>query len=160
MMFMAYFSPANRMARRIGHLARRGTARLVMAGKSDNNATIGAARSMYAYLLGCSAKVWEFTACKLHMKLIVIDDAVYFGSANFDMRSLYVNLELMLRIEDAALADRMRKFIRWHIAASEEITPQVNKRRATLFNRLRWNMAWFLVAVVDYNVSRRLNLGL
>lgn len=159
-MVMAYFSPANRMARRIGKLARRGTARLVMAGKSDNNATIGAARSMYDYLLGCSAKVWEFTACKLHVKLIVIDDAVYFGSANFDMRSLYVNLELMLRIEDAALADRMRKFIDWHIANSEEITPQVNKRRATLLNRLRWNLAWFLVTVVDYNVSRRLNLGL
>ncbi|WP_332872614.1 phospholipase D-like domain-containing protein [Allopontixanthobacter sediminis] len=159
-MVMAYFSPASRMARRIGNLARRGTARLVMAGKSDNNATIGAARSMYAYLLGCSARVWEFTACKLHTKLIVIDDAVYFGSANFDMRSLYVNLELMLRIEDAALADRMRKFIGWHIAASEEITPQVNRRRATLFNRIRWNLAWFIVAVVDYNVSRQLNLGL
>ncbi|MDZ4306901.1 phosphatidylserine/phosphatidylglycerophosphate/cardiolipin synthase family protein [Allopontixanthobacter sp.] len=159
-MVMAYFSPASRMARRIGHLARRGSVRLVMAGKSDNNATIGAARSMYDYLLGCSAKIWEFTLCKLHTKLIVIDDAVYFGSANFDMRSLYVNLELMLRIEDAALADRMRTFIGWHIAASEEITPQLNKRRATLFNRFRWNLAWFLVAVVDYNVSRRLNLGL
>lgn len=159
-MVMAYFSPASRMARRIGNLARRGAANLVMAGKSDNSATIGAARSLYAYLLDCRAKIWEFTACKLHTKLIVVDDAVYFGSANFDMRSLYVNLEVMLRIEDAALAGRMREFIGHQIIASEEITPQMNRRRATLFNRIRWNFAWFLVAVVDYNVSRRLNLGL
>jgi cardiolipin synthase len=54
----------------------------------------------------------------------------------------------------------MRDFISHQIAASEEITPQVNRRRATLFNRIRWNVAWFLVTVVDYNVSRRLNLGL
>jgi len=159
-MMMAYFSPASRMNKRIGKLAKRGEVRLVMAGKSDNNATVGATRSLYYYLLGCGARVWEFMGCKLHTKLIVVDDAVYFGSANFDMRSLYLNLELMLRIEDAALAQRMRDFITEHLAASEEITPQSNQRRATLFNRIRWNFAWFLVAVVDYNVSRRLNLGL
>ncbi len=159
-MVMAYFSPASRMTRRIGNLARRGTVHLVMAGKSDNNATIGATRSLYDYLLGTGAKIWEFTACKLHTKLIVVDDAVYFGSANFDMRSLYLNLEVMLRIEDAALAGRMREFIGHQITASEAITPQLNRYRATLFNRIRWNFAWFLVSVVDYNVSRRLNLGL
>ncbi len=159
-MMMAYFSPSNTMTRRIGRMAKRGSVRLIMAGKSDNNATIGATRSLYHYLLGHGAKVWEFMACKLHAKLIVVDDAVYIGSANFDMRSLYVNLELMLRIEDAALADRLRDFIGQHLAASEEITPQSNEQRATIFNRIRWNLAWFLVAVVDYNVSRRLNLGL
>lgn len=159
-MVMAYFSPASGMSRRIGRLARRGTARLVMAGKSDNNATIGATRSMYHYFLRRGVRVWEFTPCKLHTKLIVVDDAVYFGSANFDMRSLFVNLELMIRIEDAHLADRMRDYIAHHRAASLEITPQLNKQRATVFNRLRWNIAWFLVAVVDYNVTRRLNLGL
>lgn len=159
-MMMAYFSPAHKMTRRIGKLAKRGAVRLVMAGKSDNNATVGATRSLYHYLLGHGVKVWEFMACKLHTKLIVVDDAVYIGSANFDMRSLYVNLELMLRIEDAALAERMREFISQQLTASEEITPQLNMQRATVFNRIRWNFAWFLVAVVDYNVSRRLNLGL
>ncbi len=159
-MMMAYFSPASRMVRRIGRVASQGQTRLLMAGKSDNNATIGATRSLYHYLLSRRARVWEFTACKLHTKLIVIDDAVYFGSANFDMRSIYLNLEVMLRIEDAALAAKMRDFITLHLPASTQITPALHKRRATLFNRLRWNLSWFLVAVVDYTVSRRLNLGL
>ena len=159
-MMMAYFSPPKRLQRRIARIAEKGDTRLVMAGKSDNNATIGATRALYRYLLKRDARIWEFGACKLHTKLIVLDDAVYVGSANFDMRSLYLNLELMLRIEDAALADRMRDFVSQHLPASEAITPALHKQRSTLWNRLRWRLSWFLVAVMDYTVTRRLNLGL
>ena len=159
-MVMAYFSPPNKLLRRIGDIASRGKARLVMAAKSDNGATIGATRSLYHYLLKRGCEIREFTPCKLHMKIVVLDDAVYVGSANFDMRSLYVNLELMLRIEDAALADRLRDFIGRHDEASDRITREKHKRQATFWNRIRWNLSWFLVAVVDYNVARRLNLGL
>ena len=159
-MFMAYFSPPKSLLKRIGRIGRTGEVRLLMAAKSDNNATLGATRSLYSFLLQQGVRIWEFTPCKLHTKLIVVDDAVYLGSANFDMRSLYVNLELMLRIEDAELADRMREFISSHIAHSEAITPEKHRRNATLWNRIRWNLGWLLVSVIDYNVSRRLNLGL
>lgn len=159
-MMMAYFAPSFRLMGRIGRIARKGEARLVMAGKSDNAATIGAARALYHYLLKRHARIWEFAPCKLHSKLIVLDDVVYVGSANFDMRSLYINLELMLQIKDAALAERMRGFISQHIAAAEEITPALHARRATVWNRLRWRLSWLLVSVVDYTVTRRLNLGL
>ncbi len=159
-MLMAYFSPPFSLLRRIARVAKKGRTRLVMAAKSDNGATIGATRSLYKYLLKRGAKIWEFQPCKLHTKLIVLDDTVYIGSANFDMRSLYINLELMLRIEDAALATRMREFISQHIAASEAITPALHRSRATLWNRFRWFVGWLLVAVIDYTVTRRLNLGL
>ncbi|GGD72003.1 phospholipase D-like domain-containing protein [Croceicoccus mobilis] len=159
-MMMAYFSPHKRLVRRIARIAQRGSARLVMAGKSDNAATIGATRALYRYLLKRGTRIWEFQPCKLHTKLIVVDDAVYIGSANFDMRSLYLNLELMLRIEDAALAQRIREFIAQHLPASEEITPALHAARATWWNRLRWRLSWFLVGVADYTVSRKLNLGL
>jgi cardiolipin synthase A/B len=159
-MFMAYFSPSKRLLRRIGRIAQAGEARLVMAGKSDNNATLGATRSLYHYLLGKRAEIYEFTPCKLHTKLMVLDDAVYLGSANFDMRSLFINLEIMLRIEDAALAQRMREFIDTQAAASQRITPELHAKRATLWNRIRWNLGYLLVSVLDYTVSRKLNLGL
>ena len=159
-MFMAYFSPPKKLLRCIGQIASKGETRLLMAGKSDNAATLGATRSLYDYLLRKGAKIWEFSPCKLHTKLLVVDDTVYFGSANFDMRSLYLNLELMLRVEDADLAHRMRDFVSQHIAASEAITPEAHKKRATLWNRVRWNLGWLLVSVLDYTVSRRLNLGL
>lgn len=156
-MIMAYFSPSRRALKRVGAVARRGEARLVMAARSDNTATISASRALYNYLLKRRAKIWEFTPCKLHTKLIVLDDTVYLGSANFDMRSLYLNLEIMLRVNDAALAERMRGFVSHHIAASEAITPELHARRASLFNRMRWWLGWLLVTVVDYTVTRRLN---
>ena len=159
-MVMAYFSPPSHLLRRIGRIAAKGQTRLVMAAKSDNTATIGASRSLYRYLLRRKARIWEFSPTKLHSKLIVLDDVVYLGSANFDMRSLYLNLELMLEVKDAALAERMRVFISEHIAASEEITPALHKARATPWNRFRWWCGWVLVSVIDYTVSRRLNLGL
>ena len=157
--FMAYFSPPYTLLKRIARVAKKGQTRLLMAAKSDNGATIGATRSLYSYLLKRGAKIWEFSPCKLHTKLLVLDDAVYVGSANFDMRSLYLNLEIMLRIEDKAFADRMREFVSEHIEASEHITPELHRKRATLWNRIRWWAGWVLVSVIDYTVARRTNLG-
>lgn len=159
-MVMAYFSPSAGLLRRIARIGRTGEARLVLAGKSDNPATVGATRSLYTYLLKRKVRIWEFAPCKLHTKLIVIDDVTYLGSSNFDMRSLFLNLELMIRIDDAVLAERMRGFVAGHLPWSEEIVLAEHRRRATLWNRLRWGLSWFLVTVVDYTVSRRLNLGL
>ena len=159
-MLMAYFAPGPQVRKAMRKIARHGKTQLVLAGKTDNGATIGAARALYKRLLRAGARIYEFQPCKLHSKLIVIDDAVYIGSANFDMRSFHVNLEIMLRIEDAPLAERMRAHIAQHIAASVEVTPAVHAARATLLTRMRWWASWFLVSVVDYNVARRLNLGL
>ena len=100
----AYFSPSRTMLRRITGVGARGAARVVTAAKSDNNTTIGAARHTYWRLLKHGVEVYEYQPTKLHTKLIIVDDAVHIGSANFDMRSLYLNLEMMLRIEDAGFA--------------------------------------------------------
>lgn len=159
-MMMAYFSPNPRLRRRIRAIARKGKTNLLLAGKSDNGATIGASRALYKKLLAAGANIWEFQPCKLHTKLIVLDDAGYLDSANFDMRSLYVNLEIVLRIEDAKLAERMRAFIHDHLPASEHVTAELHAARATLWTRAKWWASWFLVSVVDYTVSRKLNLGL
>ncbi len=159
-MVMAYFSPARRLRKRIATIARKGNTRLVMAARSDNPATVGASRALYGRLLAAGARIWEFQPGKLHTKLIVLDDTVYMGSANFDMRSLYLNLEIVVAIEDRALAERMRAFVEAHLPASLEVTPELYRQWATPWNRFRWWASWFLVSVVDYTVSRRLNLGL
>lgn len=159
-MAMAYFSPGQGMLRRLGRVARRGRARFVMAGKSDNPATIGASRLLYGYLLRKTANVWEYRPCKLHMKLIVIDDVVYIGSANFDVRSLFVNVEVMVRIVDAGFAEKMRNFLASLKPDCDIITADSHKARGNWLTRIRWTLAWFVVGVVDYTVSRKLNFGL
>jgi cardiolipin synthase len=156
----AYFSPSRTMLRRINAVGVRGTARVVTAAKSDNNTTIGAARHTYWRLLRHGVEVYEYQPTKLHTKLIIVDDAVHIGSANFDMRSLYLNLEMMLRIEDAGFAAAMRKFVDSEIAQSQRITREDHQKQRGLFNRVRWALAHFFVATMDYNVTRRLNFGL
>jgi cardiolipin synthase len=155
----AYFAPNRGVLRRITAMAKRGGARLIMAAKSDNGATIGAARYTYARLLRSPVEIYEYQPTKLHSKLIVVDDVVHIGSANLDMRSLYLNLEVMLRIEDAALARMMRRFIDGEAAASIKVSRAAHKQRLTWYNRLIWALCYFVVATTDYNVSRRLNFG-
>ena len=94
------------------------------------------------------------------MKLIIIDDVVYIGSANFDMRSLFVNVEVMLRIADAGFAEQMRGFVAELAGDCDVITPAVHKTRGTFLTRLRWTLSWFVVGLADYTVTRRLNFGL
>jgi cardiolipin synthase len=156
-MAMAYFSPSPRLSKRIRRIAGRGQARLLLPAKSDHGATIRAARAYYSRLLKAGVRIWEFLPLRLHTKLIVLDDAVYIGSANFDARSLYINLEIVLYVEDRALAVRLREFFQTMLPASQEITPEVHARRATLVNRSRWWLALLFVAVLDYTLSRRLN---
>jgi cardiolipin synthase len=160
-MIAAYFAPNPRMLRRIERIVKAGgSARILTASKSDNNATIGAARHCYRRLLRRGVRVFEYQPTKLHTKLFVIDDVVHIGSANFDMRSLYLNLELMLRIEDAAFAQALRGYFMGELAQSTEITREAHRARSGLLDRLRWGLAYFVVAVVDYGVTRRLNFGI
>jgi cardiolipin synthase A/B len=160
-LIMAYFSPGQAILRRIARIARgNGWARLILPAKSDNGATIGAARALYGYLLKRRVSIAEYRPQRLHMKTLVIDDVTYIGSANFDMRSLFINLELMVRIDDAALARRMRQFVNDHAAFAVPYTLGSWRKRGGWFTRLRWVAAWFAVSAVDFGVTRRLNLGL
>lgn len=156
----AYFAPSRSMLRRINRVGERGKARVITAAKSDNGATIGAARHTYWRLLRHGVLLYEYQPTKLHTKLIVIDDVVHIGSANFDMRSLYLNLEMMLRIEDAALAQNMRAFVTAEAESSLQISRALHRKQRTLFNRIKWGLCYFIVATMDYNVSRRLNFGI
>ncbi len=160
-MIEAYFAPGQGMLRRIARIAtERKGATVILPSKSDNGATIGAARILYGYLLKRGVRIYEFAPTKLHMKLIVIDNITWIGTANFDMRSLFINMELMLRIDDPALAEEMRNLVDIHADHSDVITRLEHKRQLTPMNRLRWSLAYFIVAVMDYGVTRRLNFGI
>ncbi|MBO9670172.1 MAG: phosphatidylserine/phosphatidylglycerophosphate/cardiolipin synthase family protein [Sphingobium sp.] len=154
----AYFSPGWAMVRRLGRLSRAGSARIVTAAKSDNTATIGAARHLYARLIRAGVAVFEYGRQKLHAKLIAIDDIAYVGSANFDMRSLFLNIELVLRVDDPAFAAAVRADIEAMAAASRVIDEATYRTMSGPFSRLRWWWDYLLVAVLDFTVTRRLNM--
>jgi cardiolipin synthase len=158
-MIAAYFAPNPGMLRRIGRLARRGTVRIMTASKSDNTMTIAAARNCYVRLLRRRARIWEYQPTKLHTKLFVVDDVAYVGSANCDMRSLYINCEIMLRIDDAGVAARLRTYAEAECGDAREASEDLIRRRSNIWTRFKWAIAYFVVSAVDYSVTRRVNFG-
>ena len=158
-MIAAYFAPPGGMLKRIARIGRTGRARIVTAAKSDNNTTIAAARFTYGRLLKRGVQVFEYQRSKLHSKLLVLDDIVHVGSSNFDYRSIYLNLEMMLRVEDAEFSSLMRLYFEGELEGCVEITQQLHAERSTLINRIKWAVSFFVVSITDYTVTRRLNFG-
>ena len=156
-LIFAYFAPPGPMLRRIGRSGRRGCARIINAAKSDNGATVAAARHSYSRLIRRHVEIYEYQPARLHTKLAIVDDVVHIGSSNFDYRSFYINLEIMLRIRDAGFADAMRGYFEGELPDCKLITPELHKRRATIWRRVKWGLSHFLVNVMDYTVTRRLN---
>jgi cardiolipin synthase len=91
---------------------------------------------------------------------VVLDDVVHIGSSNFDIRSIYLNLEMMLRVDDPAFAAMMRAYFERECADSLPITRALHHERSTFLNRIRWGLSFFLVTTADYSITRRLNLGI
>ncbi len=156
-MIFAYFAPPGAMLRRIGRVGYHGRARVLTAARSDNNATIAAARHSYSRLIRRHVQMYEYQVAKLHTKLAIVDDIVHIGSANFDFRSLYINLEIMLRIKDPAFASAMRAYFERELQDSKWISPALHHRRANMWRQIKWAISHFLVTTMDYTVTRRLN---
>lgn len=155
----AYFAPPWGMLKRIARAGAKGRARIITASKSDNTATIFAARFTYNQLLKRGVEIFEYQRTKLHTKLLVFDDEVHIGSSNFDFRSLYLNMEMMLRVDDAEFTSLMRLYFEGELDDSLAITREAWRKRSTIFNRIKWGLSFFLVTAVDYTVTRRLNFG-
>jgi cardiolipin synthase len=153
----AYFSPPWSFLRRLRRIARNGRARVITAAKSDNNATIAAARHTYSRLLRRGVEMYEYQPAKLHTKLAIVDDVVHVGSANLDFRSLFINMEIVLRVDDPAFAAAMRAYFERELKNCERITPALHRQRATWWRRIKWTISYWLVTSFDYTVSRRLN---
>jgi cardiolipin synthase len=155
----AYFAPNPGMLRKLDRAGMRGRVRIVLASKNDHGAAIWASRFTYAGLLRKRVQIYEYQPTKLHTKLFLIGDVVYIGSANYDIRSLYLNLEMMLRIEDPAFAAHVRRYVDGEVANSEAITQDLYKARTSPWMRVKQAAAFFVMTVLDYNITKRLNFG-
>ncbi len=151
----AYFLPTWRIRRALGRAARKGgEVQLLLAGKSDVALSQLAGRSLYQRLLKAGAQVSEYQPQILHAKLLVIDDAVYVGSANLDPRSLSINYELMIRFQNPQMAAEARLIFTDALAQSSRIDGLTWKRSRSFWTRLKERFAYFVLARIDPHVAR------
>ena len=153
------FRPPGAMLRRIGQLARRGRARIITAAKSDNNATIAAARHNYTRLLRRRVEMYEYQPAKLHIKLAIVDDIVHIGSSNFDIEAFTSTWKLCCGSRMPRSQMRCAVYVERELAGRRFcITPELHRHpRSSLWRRIKWTVSYFLVNVMDYTVTRRLN---
>jgi cardiolipin synthase len=153
---MGYFVPTASLRRLIGRIARRGRVQLVLPHITDVPISRYAAWFTFGRLLRDGCEIYEYQPRPLHAKLFVIDDIVYTGSANLDIRSLQVNFEMSVRIHDSVLADEVRRLVEADIARSTRISSEIYARNSALFQRLLRRAAYALLSRFDYFLSRKL----
>jgi cardiolipin synthase len=73
------------------------------------------------------------------------------------MRSMFLNMELMLRVEDAAFAAHLRAYMDGEVARSQRVTRQLHRARSGWWARVKQAGAYFIMSVLDPQVTARLN---
>lgn len=151
----AYFLPTWRIRNRLLRMARRGgRVRLLMAGKSDVRLAQLAGHRLYETFLRAGAEIYEYQPQILHGKLVVIDNTVYAGSCNLDLRSLNFNYELMVRMQDAGLAAEAREMFEKDLCQSRRIQPETWRAERSLWTKWREDVAHFILTRLDPFVAR------
>ncbi len=152
----AYFLPTWPMRRALARVVRRGgQVQLLLAGHSDVPMAQLASQRIYQSLLRAGIEIYEYQPQVLHAKLIVIDDTIYAGSANLDIRSLNINYELLVRLPNATLADEAQSIFAKDLKYSQRIDPAVWRKSRSFWRRIRERWAYFMFAHVDPFISRR-----
>ncbi|WP_100753063.1 cardiolipin synthase [Vibrio salilacus] len=104
-----YFVPSADLLETLKMTAQRGIeVELIIPHKNDSMMVQWASRAFYSELLTAGVKIYEFYGGLLHTKSVVIDkEFCLVGTVNMDMRSLWLNFELTLAIDDQAFTKEM-----------------------------------------------------
>jgi cardiolipin synthase A/B len=146
----AYFLPTRRLRRDLMRVVRRGgRVQLMLAGKTDVQMSQFAARSLYHRLLKAGVEIYEYQPQVLHAKMILCDHTTYIGSSNLDIRSLNLNYELMLRLQDKTVAQEAKKIFDARLEHCKKIERHSWKGIRSFWQRWRFHWAHFLLSRID-----------
>lgn len=152
----ACFLPPPGLRRAISRVARRGgRVQLVLAGKSDIWFMPAATRGLYQRLMRAGVEIYEYEPQILHTKFLLIDSAVYVGSANLDIRSLSINYDFQLRLTDPNLISQAHQVFLEHLAHSRPIDKLQWRHSRNAWCKLKERIASFLFTRIDPFVTRR-----
>jgi cardiolipin synthase len=153
----AYFLPSQELGVLLEQVAERGEVRILMPAKSD----VPVAQLATWHAIGRSRmdetaiRFFEYLPRMMHSKLVVIDDVVYIGSANLDVRSRLINYELVLRVPVSQLADQARRIFDMDLQHSRPTGIVTSSWWLTLQQRAAY---WLLARVDPYIASRKLRM--
>lgn len=118
-----YFVPSSDLLETLKMTAQRGVlVELIIPHKNDSFMVQWASRAFYSELLAAGVNIYEFYGGLLHTKSVVIDEQFCLvGTVNLDMRSLWLNFEVTLAIDDEAFTKEMNWLQKGYIEQSHII---------------------------------------
>jgi cardiolipin synthase len=151
---MGYFYPHGRMIRILKRAVKRGVrVRLLFPRKTDVQIARWAAQGLYGRLLRAGVEVWEYLPTMMHAKLAIADDTLIAGSANLDMRSGWINYELVAMVSDPVLAARVRSDFEDDLKQAVRIRLEDWKKRP-MIQKLKERISYCLLARLDILFAR------
>lgn len=137
-----YFLPDTALLTALGLAAMRGVDVEIFLPQKNNLFFVRwASQALFSQILEKGCQIWLTSPPFDHSKLIVVDDQwVLFGSANWDARSLRLNFELNLECFDTALAQQAVEIINQKKATAKQLNLETLAQRS-LWLRLRDGVA-------------------
>lgn len=128
----AYFVPDASLRRLLCSAADRGVDVRVLTpgGNTDRRSAWLAARSHYEELLRGGVRLYEYGPSMIHAKTLVVDGCwSCIGTVNFDNRSMKLNEEVAVLMDDAEVASRLEAHFLDDLTRSHEILIEDVERR-------------------------------
>lgn len=118
-----YFVPSADLLATLKMTAQRGIkVDIIIPKKNDSLMVQWASRAFYGELLEAGVEIHEFDGGLLHTKSVVIDQQFCLvGTVNLDMRSLWLNFELTLAVDDLEFTQQMHWLQQQYITQSHSI---------------------------------------
>ncbi len=129
-----YFVPDEATKAAILNAALRGVDITLMVPKVTDSTLVGAAgRSYFEELLEAGVKIWLHQRGLLHVKAMTIDQKFsMIGSANFDIRSFWLNFESTLFVYDEDFTHKLRELQLGYLEESKQVMHDAWIRRPRL----------------------------
>lgn len=127
-----YYVPSKRLQAALIAACRKGVkVTLIVPMKSDHPLVRETAFTYYPELLKAGCLIYRYYQGFYHVKAFIIDDRIsIIGTPNFDKRSLFLNEEVNVIINDEAFTEEVLSTIKQDIEKSELLTLEKVKQRS------------------------------
>jgi len=127
-----YFVPSDDLLHAICTAAYRGVDVSIIVPRHNDSVLVGwASRAFFGELLEAGVKIYQFEGGLLHTKSILVDGQLSLvGTVNLDMRSLWLNFEITLVIDDDGFGSDLARVQDDYIARSRLVDGKRWSRRA------------------------------
>lgn len=127
-----YFVPSENLQVALIAAAHKGlSVNIIIPEKNDSLMVEWASRSFFSELLEAGVKIHRFKGGLLHTKSVVIDDTFsLIGTVNLDMRSLWLNFELTLAVDDLRFTQELSNLQQAYMDDSDIVDPKIWQKRS------------------------------